>query len=600
MLETIASDLRRLSPSGNTSLRTVVSGLLSQGFQAILVYRFFNWLHQRGIPGQPLRFICERFVEITTGISIPACCRIGKGLRIHHFGGIIFHPTVQLGNNCTLYHGVTIGDRGGSGKAASIGDNVLIGAGAKIIGEITIGDNCIVGANAVVARDMPADTVAVGSPCRFKARAITDPPHAEPPSPAKPIPRVMDFRGTYKGGGGPDKTVLNSAARHDPAHVHVLVTYLRQPDDSEFQIPAMARRLGINYVDVQDGGLLDRTCLRTLKELLREHEINVVHAHDEKTLLYAWLLKCMKPGLKIMYTCHSHPMYGRKAFTSLAGYLKFKLRQRVQIFLMQRYQKPIITVSHDTKKRLVMNGIDEKDVAVLHNGIDLSVWQRSNAGQLLREELNIPGNGLLVGTVARITYDKDLPTFYRVAQEVAATVSNVTFVIVGDGNGDELERARAEIAGFGLQQLIRFTGHRSDLLNIYSSFDVFLMTSLTEGLPNTLLEAMAMGVPAVSTEVGGIPELLEDGKSGFLAPIGDAAGLAGHVITLLQDPRLREACGESSRRRVEDHFSFDRRVRVMEDYYSWFAGISSPPAAAEKGARGFADFAPEAGTGSSM
>src|SRR6185369_16178643 len=106
------------------------------------------------------------------------------------------------------------------------------------------------------------------------------------------IPRVMDLRGTYKGGGGPDKTVLNSAARDDPARVHVLVTYLRQPGDSEFQIPQMARRLGINYVDVIDGGTLDWACLRKLKELLRIHRLDVIHAHDDKTLFYAWLLKC--------------------------------------------------------------------------------------------------------------------------------------------------------------------------------------------------------------------------------------------------------------------------------------------------------------------
>lgn len=149
-------------------MRTVVSGLLSQGFQAILVYRFFHWMHCRGLSGQPLRFICERFIEITTGISIPACCRIGEGFRIHHFGGIIFHPSVEIGDNCTLYQGVTIGDRGESGKAAKIGNNVLIGAGAKIIGEITIEDNCMIGANAVVTKNMPAGTTAIGGACRYR------------------------------------------------------------------------------------------------------------------------------------------------------------------------------------------------------------------------------------------------------------------------------------------------------------------------------------------------------------------------------------------------------------------------------------------------
>ncbi len=168
MFELIRKDLARLDPDGNASARTLVAGLLSQGFQAILVYRFFHWLQQKGWSGQPLRFFCERFIEITAGISIPASCRIGEGFRIHHFGGIIFHPTVQIGHNCTLYQGVTIGDRGGSGGAARIGDNVLIGAGAKIIGPIEIGDNCVVGANAVVTRSMPAGTTALGAPCRLK------------------------------------------------------------------------------------------------------------------------------------------------------------------------------------------------------------------------------------------------------------------------------------------------------------------------------------------------------------------------------------------------------------------------------------------------
>lgn len=169
MFDYLKADLQRLSTSHNLSPRTLVSGFLSQGFQAIVVYRFFHWLLERGLSGHPLRFICERFIEITTGISIPASCRIGKGFRIHHFGGIIFHPEVEIGENCTAYQGVTIGDRGGIGGAAKIGDNVIIGAGAKIIGEITIGNNCIIGANAVVTKDMPANTTAAAPPCLFKS-----------------------------------------------------------------------------------------------------------------------------------------------------------------------------------------------------------------------------------------------------------------------------------------------------------------------------------------------------------------------------------------------------------------------------------------------
>ena len=95
---------------------------------------------------------------------------IGKGLRIHHFGGIIFHPSTVLGNSCTVYHGVTIGDRGGWGKAARIGNEVVIGAGAKIIGEVTIGDGCVIGANAVVRESVANDMVVIGTEMIVRSR----------------------------------------------------------------------------------------------------------------------------------------------------------------------------------------------------------------------------------------------------------------------------------------------------------------------------------------------------------------------------------------------------------------------------------------------
>lgn len=168
MFENIKSDLNRFTDgSANSSmLRLLARGLVSQGFQAILVYRFFRWFHLRGIPTQPIRLIVERFIEITTGISIPAATDIGKGFRIHHFGGVIFHSNVKMGENCTVYQGVTLGDKGGWGNPPTIGNNVLIGAGAKVLGDITIGDNVAIGANAVVLSSIPPNSIAAGIPAK--------------------------------------------------------------------------------------------------------------------------------------------------------------------------------------------------------------------------------------------------------------------------------------------------------------------------------------------------------------------------------------------------------------------------------------------------
>lgn len=168
-LPTIRADMARLREE-DTSLRALIRGLFSQGFQALLVYRIFRWCYERSLPMQPLRFFAERFIEITTGISIPVQAQIGKGLRIHHFGGIILHSETVIGEGCTIYHGVTIGDLGERGGAPRIGDYVLIGAGAKLLGHIEIGDHCHIGANAVVRTSVPAGCLAVGVPAVIKPR----------------------------------------------------------------------------------------------------------------------------------------------------------------------------------------------------------------------------------------------------------------------------------------------------------------------------------------------------------------------------------------------------------------------------------------------
>ena len=383
--------------------------------------------------------------------------------------------------------------------------------------------------------------------------------------------RVMDFRGTYKGGGGPDKTILNSAAQHDKKRVDILVAYLRDPEDRDYQIDTWAQSLGINYIDVPDRKLLDWNCISSLKRIITAKNIQLLHAHDDKTSLYGWLLKLMIPQLHIMFTCHLHSPYTRAEFSSNLAYLRFKIRRKIQIFLMNRYQKPILAVSHDTKRCITKDGVNVNDIETLHNGIDIDAWKAELGTPVLRKEFNIKEDEFLIGTVARIAQKhKDLPTFYKVAAEIRKSIPQVKFVIVGDGHGDELTKAKNTVERLGLSDSLFFTGHRSDLLDIYASLDLFLMTSLTEGLPNTILEAMAMGVPVVSTAVAGVPEVVEHNTTGYLSPIGDVQGLSRQVIKLLRDRDLIKRFQQTSRERIEKEFSFAHRVKKMEDYYEHF------------------------------
>lgn len=388
----------------------------------------------------------------------------------------------------------------------------------------------------------------------------------------KDIVRILDFRGTYKGGGGPDKTILNSAIQHDPNRVYVQVLYLRNPADHEYSIDKWAAELGVNYLDVFDAKIIDRRCIERIKQIINEQNITIIHSHDEKTLLYGWLIKLSIPHLRIMYTCHLHSPYKRGDFNSLSSYMNFKLRRKAITFLMKQYHKPLLAVSHHTKHCMIKDGLNEKDIETLHNGIDTEYWCEEKGNALLRKELGLKSHEFLVGTVARIAQQhKDLGTFYKVAAQISNKMPNVKFVIVGDGYGDEMVKAKERVAELGIEHSFFFTGHRTDLLEVYTSFDVFLMTSLTEGLPNTVLEAMALEVPVVSTEVAGVPELVINNETGFLSPIRDVNSLSEHVMSLLLDPVLRQKFGKSARQRIEQGFSFGSRVRAMEGYYDFFA-----------------------------
>src|SRR5438128_9610761 len=121
----VRADIARFSEE-EPGLRPIVRGILSQGFQALFVYRVFRWCYEHRIPAQPFRFLVERFTEITTGISLPAQARIGKGLRIHHFSGIIVNSEASIGEHCTIYHGVTLGDLGWWRERRNIANHVLI------------------------------------------------------------------------------------------------------------------------------------------------------------------------------------------------------------------------------------------------------------------------------------------------------------------------------------------------------------------------------------------------------------------------------------------------------------------------------------------
>ncbi len=372
---------------------------------------------------------------------------------------------------------------------------------------------------------------------------------------SRPI-NLLELRATYTTGGGPDKTILLSAEKHDKEKVKTVVAYLRDIGDNDFQIGRMAEGRGFTYIEVLDRGKVDIKCIMELNSLVKKYNVDIVHGHDYKTDILAYILGLFNPKVHIVSTSHGW----------ITNTLKGSLYKWIHLKALRRFNN-LITVSEATKSLMVESGISDDKIKVIYNGIDDKTWKDTDQHRSLRDEWVIPDNAFVVGTVGRIGDEKDYTTLLNVARAVMDKYSDVYFVVVGEGKEDEKERLIAYAENLQISDKVLFPGFRSDLHRVYKSFDIFLMTSVTEGLPNTMLEAMSMGLPVVTTNVGGIPELLEDGKSGYQYEVGDVDGLSGKIMELISNSALREQLSAAGRNRIETKFSFDKRLQIIEEYY---------------------------------
>jgi glycosyltransferase involved in cell wall biosynthesis len=221
------------------------------------------------------------------------------------------------------------------------------------------------------------------------------------------------------------------------------------------------------------------------------------------------------------------------------------------------------------KHRLVTEGFDERRITVIHNGtLDIPVGspQRSMA---LRAEFDLPPQAPIVGLVARLDPIKGIEYFLEAAALIAAFRPDVRFLIVGGNRIDSVyaDGLKKRAASLGIQDIVRFTGFRKDAADLYRLLSVSVLSSLSEGLSNTLLESMAAGLPVVATAVGGNPEAVEDGITGILVPPRDSAALARAICRILDDKELAAAMGRAGRWRVSKHFSTGAMVAATERLY---------------------------------
>jgi glycosyltransferase involved in cell wall biosynthesis len=203
---------------------------------------------------------------------------------------------------------------------------------------------------------------------------------------------------------------------------------------------------------------------------------------------------------------------------------------------------------------------------LIRNGIQTPTSVSAEDRVLLRHELGLPVDAKIVGMVARLAPQKGVGMFVKAAALVRAAHPDVVFALVGEGPLES--EVRTQMKEFSLSsEQFRLLGHHPKAECLYPAFDLVALSSLYEGLPYVLLEAMSYGIPVVATDVLGSRDVVLDGVTGFLSRPHDAAHLASRIQILLEDTAFRRRCGDAAQEHVQKHFSFETFVTDHRDLY---------------------------------
>lgn len=355
--------------------------------------------------------------------------------------------------------------------------------------------------------------------------------------------------------GGAERLLALSLPYLDRERFEYEVVYLLPWKDAlvpEFQ------KAGIPVFCAQSRSHLDVSLPFRIAELLRRREVDLLHTH----LPYAGVvgrLAAKLAGVKaVVYTEHNVPE-SYKLWTGLSNRLTCRM-DSLTIAVSRR-------VAGSINKMPLFH---PKSVRVIYGGVDA---ERMNAGGRdpgeVRTELGIPPGNSVVGNVANLKPEKGHVYLLQAAKRILNDRPDVTFVIVGGEKKPGMLAQLKELAGgLGIQKNVVFTGAREDAVSIMKTFDVFVMSSLYEGLPVALMEAMSLGKPVVATTAGGISEAVEDGVTGFLVEPRNPDALATKTMALLSDrDGLYEAFSRKARETAERRFSAKVMVSQVENSY---------------------------------
>lgn len=362
--------------------------------------------------------------------------------------------------------------------------------------------------------------------------------------------------------GGAQETVLLAAALADRQRFSSVL--LSGPQTGpEGSLLAEAERRGVRVVIVPElvrevAPFRDLTALRSLRRVLRAERVELVHTNSSKAGVLG-RLAARSLGLPVVHTVHGWPFHEHQQPAAALVWRQIERR------LASRTARLVVVAAADRDKGLAAGVGRPEQYTVVRSGLELEQYEASSGQRsAVRVQLGLPLDAVVVGAVNRLSPQKDPLALVRAFAAVVEQVPGAHLVVAGDGPlRKQVDRV---VAAAGLSGSVHLLGLRNDVPRLLGAFDVFLSTSLWEGLPRTIVAAMAAGVPVVATGADGVVDIVDDGVTGRLVPPQAPAAAAEAVLQLLADPSSARRMAREAHARVQS-FGATAMVRGLEQVY---------------------------------
>ncbi len=341
--------------------------------------------------------------------------------------------------------------------------------------------------------------------------------------------------------GGAENHIIQLIASFNPQEIDASVICFYESAFSE-----TLREMGVEVTVLDQYHRFDPRIAWGLGPVLQKMNPDILHTHGVKANFFGRIVARRLKFMKVVTTVHSHLKhdYDQWAIKLLTYGMEYSTRRLNDYF---------IAVSRPIKMDLIRTGVAEERIAVIPNGIPLQKFTGVHNPKLLREELQLPGDALVVGTVARLRQVKGVDLLLEAAGPLCREWNNLHLVVIGDGpERGTLEQQAKDI---GITDRVDFLGFCDNVEEYLPGMDVFANTSLSEGLPVAVLEAMAAKVPVLASGVGAIPDLIQHGHNGLIVEPGSVSEIRAGLERMLRDPEWRRFMSENGFRTVKNGYT---------------------------------------------